>query len=172
LVAELFRRYVDEGASIAELTRWLTATATPTRTGKTRWDRSVVWGMLRNPAYAGAAAFGKTRTVAEPAGLNRRARLQGRTTPHAVKTVDRPGEDAITIPVPAIIDRATFDRAAQRLADNKLMPPGSPGTPQVTGGSSMRRMPRHPMSLFVKQRLVDLVGGVPMRWLRHRRRRS
>jgi DNA invertase Pin-like site-specific DNA recombinase len=119
LVAELFRRYVDEGASIAELTRWLTATATPTRTGKTRWDRSVVWGMLRNPAYAGAAVFGKTRTVAEPAGLNRRARLQGRTTARAVKTVDRPPADAITIPVPAIIDRATFDRAAGRLADNK-----------------------------------------------------
>jgi site-specific DNA recombinase len=30
LVAELFRRYVDEGASIAALARWLTATATPT----------------------------------------------------------------------------------------------------------------------------------------------
>ena len=32
-----------------------------TRTGKTVWDRSVVWGILKNPAYTGAAAFGKTR---------------------------------------------------------------------------------------------------------------
>src|SRR5690606_5933908 len=53
LVVELFRRYTDDGASIADLTRWLTASGTPTRTGKNRWDRSVVWGMLRNPAYAG-----------------------------------------------------------------------------------------------------------------------
>src|SRR6266700_1121462 len=59
IVAELFRRYADDGASIAGLTRWLTSENVPTRTGKARWDRSVVWGMLRNPAYAGIAVFGK-----------------------------------------------------------------------------------------------------------------
>src|SRR3954449_9680028 len=42
LVAELFRRYADDGASIAELTRWLTDARVPTRTGKHRWDRSVI----------------------------------------------------------------------------------------------------------------------------------
>jgi site-specific DNA recombinase len=62
IVAELFRRYTDDGASIADLARWLTDSGTLTRTGKTRWDRSVVWGMLRNPAYAGSAVFGKTQT--------------------------------------------------------------------------------------------------------------
>lgn len=65
LVAELFRRYADEGASIAELTRWLTEQGVPTRTGKPRWNRSVVWAMLRNPAYAGRAVFGKTMVVPE-----------------------------------------------------------------------------------------------------------
>jgi len=39
-----------------------------TRTGKERWDRSVIWGMLRNPAYAGTAVFGKTRAVHEGPG--------------------------------------------------------------------------------------------------------
>ncbi|MFE2473752.1 recombinase family protein [Streptomyces mirabilis] len=73
LVAELFRRYVDEGASIAGLTRWLTATGTPTRTGKSRWDH--VWGMLRNPAYAGAAVFGKTQ------GAGRERAFPGRLAP-------------------------------------------------------------------------------------------
>ncbi|MDT0470183.1 recombinase family protein, partial [Streptomyces gibsoniae] len=119
LVAELFRRYVDEGASITELTRWLTSTGTPTRTGKARWDRSVVWGMLRNPAYMGTAIFGKTMIVHESPGLNRVARLQGRSTPRAVKAVDRPREEWIAIPVPAITSPLTFERAAQRLADNK-----------------------------------------------------
>jgi site-specific DNA recombinase len=47
LVAELFRRYADDGVSITELTRWLTEQGVPTRTGKSRWDRSVIWGMLR-----------------------------------------------------------------------------------------------------------------------------
>src|SRR6266700_3033055 len=50
LVAEMFRRYADDGASIADLARWLTSAGVPTRTGKSRWDRSVIWGMLRNPA--------------------------------------------------------------------------------------------------------------------------
>jgi len=119
LVAELFRRYADEGASIAELTGWLTDQQVPTRTGKHRWDRSVVWGMLRNPAYAGRAVFGKTMVVHESSALNRIARLQGRSIPRAHKTVDRPRQEWTEIPVPAIVDEDTFDRVAQRLADNK-----------------------------------------------------
>jgi site-specific DNA recombinase len=119
LVAELFRRYADDGASIAELTRWLTEQGVPTRTGKNRWDRSVIWGMLRNPAYVGRAVFGKTMVVHESPGLNRVARLQGRSTPRASKTVDRPREQGTEIPVPAIVSEDTFDRVTQRLADNK-----------------------------------------------------
>ena len=119
IAAELFRRYTDDGASIADLTRWLTSENVPTRTGKARWDRSVVWGMLRNPAYAGTAVFGKTQVLQESPGLNRRARLEGRSVPRASKTVDRPREEWIEIPVPAIVTAGTFQRAAQRLADNK-----------------------------------------------------
>src|SRR6266705_1842152 len=119
LVTEMFRRYADDGASIADLARWLTSQGVPTRTGKDRWDRSVVWGMLRNPAYAGTAVFGKTQVVAESPGLNRRARLEGRTTPRASRTVDRPREEWTQIPVPAIVAQDTFDRTRQRLEDNK-----------------------------------------------------
>ena len=119
LVAELFRRYADDGSSIADLTRWLTEQGVLTRTGKHRWDRSVIWGMLRNPAYAGRAVFGKTMVVHESPGLNRVARLQGRSTPRASKTVDRSRDEWTEIPVPAIVSQDTFDRVAQRLADNK-----------------------------------------------------
>ena len=119
LVAEMFRRYADDGATIADLARWLAAQGAVTRTGKHRWDRSVIWGMLRNPAYAGRAVFGKTQIVHEQPGLNRVARLQGRTTPRAVKTVDRPREEWTEIPVPAIVTEETFARVQQRLADNK-----------------------------------------------------
>ena len=123
LVAEMFRRYADQGESIAGLTRWLTDAGIATRSGKPRWDRSVVWAMLRNPAYQGAAVFGKTMLVHEQPGLNRRARLEGRTTPRAVKVVDRPREQWIEIPVPAIVDTTTFERVQQRLADNKRFAP-------------------------------------------------
>ena len=119
LVAEMFRRYADDGATIADLARWLTSQGIPTRTGKHRWDRSVLWGMLRNPAYAGTAVFGKTMVLQEPAGLNRIARLQGRTTPRPSRTVGRPPEEWTQIAVPAIVDQETFARVQQRLQDNK-----------------------------------------------------
>src|ERR1700757_4413200 len=134
LIAELFRRYADDGASIAELTRWLTAQSAPTRTGKHRWDRSVVWGMLRNPAYAGRAVFGKTMVVHESPGLNRVARLQGRSTPRATRTVDRARDQWTEIPVPAIVSADTFDRVAQRLADNKRFASRNSTTPSLRQG--------------------------------------
>src|SRR5215472_7405152 len=134
LVAELFRRYADDGASIADLARWLTGQGVPTRTGKHRWDRSVVWGMLRNPAYAGTAVFGKTMAVHEPAGLNRVARLQGRSTPRAIKTVDRPREEWTQIAVPAIVDQDTFARVQQRLADNKRFAARNTKVPSLLQG--------------------------------------
>jgi site-specific DNA recombinase len=134
LVAEMFRRYADDSASIADLRRWLTDQGVRTRTGKERWDRSVIWGMLRNPAYAGTAVFGKTQAVHEPAGLNRTARLAGRTVPRQVRTLDRPKEEWTGIPVPAIVDEETFSRAQQRLADNKRFAARNTKVPSLLQG--------------------------------------
>jgi site-specific DNA recombinase len=134
LAAEMFRRYADDGATIADLTRWLTSQGTATRTGKPRWDRSVVWGMLRNPAYAGKAMFGKTQIVHQQPGLNRIARLQGRSTPRAVKTVDRAREEWTQIAVPAIVDEDTFARVQQRLADNKRFAARNTKVPSLLQG--------------------------------------
>ena len=134
LVAEMFRRYADDGASIADLRRWLEEQRVPTRTGKERWDRSVIWGMLRNPAYAGTAVFGKTMIVHEQPGLNRTARLAGRTTPRAVKSIDRPREEWTGIPVPALVEEDTFDRVQQRLADNKRFASRNSKVPSLLQG--------------------------------------
>jgi recombinase/recombinase-like zinc beta ribbon protein len=134
LVAEMFRRYADDGASIADLARWLTGQGAPTRTGKHRWDRSVVWAMLRNPAYAGTAVFGKTMATSGTPGLNRVARLQGRATPRAVKTVDRPREQWLEIPVPAIVSEETFARVRQRLEDNKRFAARNTKVPSLLQG--------------------------------------
>jgi site-specific DNA recombinase len=134
LVAEMFRRYAGDGAAIADLRRWLTAEGVRTRTGKERWDRSVIWGMLRNPAYAGTAVFGKTRAVHEPAGLNRTARLAGRTVPRQVRVQDRPEEEWTHIPVPALVDQETFDRVQQRLADNKRFASRNTKVPSLLQG--------------------------------------
>ena len=119
IVAELFARYADGGTAIGELTRWLSGLGVASRTGKTRWDRSVVWGMLRNPAYAGRACFGKTMRTEQTAALNRAARLAGRSTPRHYTVVERPREDWLEIPVPALVAEDAWHRAQRRLADNK-----------------------------------------------------
>jgi site-specific DNA recombinase len=134
LVAEMFRRYADDGATIADLARWMGSAGAVTRTGKHRWDRSVIWGMLRNPAYAGTAVFGKTQIIHEQPGLNRVARLQGRSVPRPVKTVGRPLEEWLHIPVPAIVDQVTFARVRQRLEDNKRFAARNTKVPSLLQG--------------------------------------
>ena len=134
LVAEMFRRYADDGAAIADLARWLTSQGVPTRTGKDRWDRSVIWGMLRNPAYAGPRCSARPWPSSDTPGLNRVARLQGRTTPRAVRTVDRPREEWPEIPVPAIVTEDTFARVQQRLADNKRFAARNTKVPSLLQG--------------------------------------
>jgi site-specific DNA recombinase len=135
VVTELFRRYADGGVSIADLGRWLTAQAIPTRTGKARWNGSVLSGMLRNPAYAGTAVFGKTQAVHEPAArVNRTARLAGRTVPRPARTAARPREEWTPIPVPAITSQDTFDRVQQRLQDNKRFAARNTKVPSLLQG--------------------------------------
>ena len=46
--------------SIAEVCRRLKHEGIPSPRGKNYWDRTTVWGILKNPAYKGSAAFGKT----------------------------------------------------------------------------------------------------------------
>jgi site-specific DNA recombinase len=67
-------------------------------------------------------------------GLNRVARQQGRVTPRAVKTVDRPREQWLEISVPAIVDQVTFARVRQRLEDNKRFAARNTKVPSLLQG--------------------------------------
>src|SRR3990170_5341147 len=60
VVKQVFEWVGRDRISIGEVSRRLKAKAIPT--GKSSWDRASIWGMLKNPAYQGSAAFGKTRT--------------------------------------------------------------------------------------------------------------
>ena len=48
VVRRVYEMYTVEGLSIAEITRRLNSEDIPTRKAS-RWERSVVWGILRNP---------------------------------------------------------------------------------------------------------------------------
>jgi len=51
VVRMIFDRYTHAGLSIGAITRDLNQAQIPTRSGNGRWERSTVWGILRNPAY-------------------------------------------------------------------------------------------------------------------------
>jgi len=118
IVREVFTRYVQDGVSIGELARWLTDRGVPTKTGKARWDRSSVWAMLRNPAYRGQAAFGKTKTSERHAGPTRTTRQRGERHGRRLTRQDQPAEKWTFIPVPPLITEETFELAQARLREN------------------------------------------------------
>ena len=53
VVRMVFEIYTQHRLSINAIARLLNERRIATRTGKGRWERSTVWGMLRNPAYRG-----------------------------------------------------------------------------------------------------------------------
>ena len=119
VVREVFRRYTEEQVAIAELARWLTAQGIPTRTGKRVWDRSTVWGMLRNPAYRGQAAYGKTQMTGKPSRPTRITRRRGERHGRRGQTrTDLPPESWTLVPVPALVGEEQFALAQDRLQHN------------------------------------------------------
>ena len=118
VVRDVFDRYVNGGVSIGELARGLTERGVQTKTGKTRWDRSTIWAMLRNPAYRGQAAFGKTKTAERPGGPTRTTRQRGERHGRRLTRHDQPAENWTLIPVPPLVTEETFALAQDRLLDN------------------------------------------------------
>jgi site-specific DNA recombinase len=118
IVREVFDRYVSEDVSIGELARWLTERGVPTRTGKAVWDRSTVWGMLRNTAYRGQAAFGKTKTLERHGKPTRTTRARGERHGRRPAREDQSAENWTLISVPAIVTEETFELAQARLSQN------------------------------------------------------
>jgi site-specific DNA recombinase len=122
IVRNVFTLYLDDGLSINAITRWLNEQQIPTRSGISRWERSTVWGMLRNPAYQGTACFGKTER-AERQRITRPLRMKGGFSPRSSCNRERPRSQWMEIGVPAIVSEATFALAQERLEQNKRHSP-------------------------------------------------
>ncbi len=116
VVRQVFEWIGRDRASIGEVCRRLQGC--PTSAGKLVWDRTTIWAMLRNPAYKGEAAFGKTRVGPRP--TRPRPVRGGSEQPRRVSGLyDTPAEDQITIPVPRLVDPALFDAVREQLAENR-----------------------------------------------------
>jgi site-specific DNA recombinase len=133
VVQRVYEMYTVEGLSMGEIARRLNAEGIPTRKQSARWERSVVWAMLRNPAYRGAAAFGKTR-VAGRIRVTRALRRRGGIVSSNSIGHERPHEEWIEIPVPALVSEESFARAQELLYENKIRSRRRTITPSVVQG--------------------------------------
>ena len=134
IVRLAYDNYTAKGLSIGAIARLLREMGLPTRHRVTRWERSVVWAILRNPAYKGTACFNKTQ-VGQRQKVTKPFRLSGRAV-HGEKSTghERPRDEWIEIPVPAIVGEETFALAAERLADNKRFAPRRTIEPSIVQG--------------------------------------
>ncbi len=139
VVREVFRRYSEDGSAIGPLARWLTEAGIPTRTGKRHWDRSTVWGMLRNPAYQGTACFAKTATAARQK-VTRRLRQRGGVPARPACLRARPREEWIEIPVPALIAPTQYALVQARLQDNRRFAARHTKVPSLLQGLMVCRL--------------------------------
>jgi site-specific DNA recombinase len=133
IVRRIFALYGVQGRSIGAIARLLNEQAISTCKQRGRWERSTVWGMLRNPTYKGEACFGKTM-IAPRQRITRPIRMRGGVAPRNSASHERPREDWITIAVPPIVGEETFALAQERLEANKTYAPRRTITPSVVQG--------------------------------------
>jgi len=121
VIRQLFSWIGQERMSINAATKRLTEMGFPTPRGnKKRWNRGSVHRMLKNPAYKGTAAFGKTRCIPKKSRLraNKGQSLQSKSV---CSVEQRTNEQWIYIPVPAIIDESLFEAVQAQLEENKRL---------------------------------------------------
>jgi site-specific DNA recombinase len=118
VVRQIFEWVGRERCALREVVRRLKKQGIRTRTGNSIWEPATLVGMLKNPAYKGMAALGKTCRV------DRRPRLRPRRGQSEFPRSNRctrdtaPGEQC-PIPVPALVDEEIFHAAQEQLALNK-----------------------------------------------------
>jgi len=118
VVRQIFAWVGRDRCSSGEVCRRLKAQGTPSPKGQGHWDRASVWGRLKNPAYQGVAAFGKTR-VGERRPRPRPLRGQPEHSRRAYSTYRTAPADQVAIPVPALVEPALFAAVAEQLEENK-----------------------------------------------------
>ena len=133
VVRRVYEMYTQQGLSINAIARLLNEEQIPTRTRTTRWERSTVWGMLRNPAYRGRACYGKTE-LRPRQRITRALRKRGGLASRDSANHERPRPDWIEIAVPALISEVTFALAQEQLEQNKRHSPRRTIEPSLLQG--------------------------------------
>lgn len=102
IVRIIFDEFLRSG-SISDVVKLLSLRGTPTSDGKATWSNHVINRMLRNPAYAGSKAVGRTSTFKSD-------RLRR-------KVVPMPESSWIRVPCPPIVAEETWQAAQVMLRE-------------------------------------------------------
>jgi site-specific DNA recombinase len=119
VVRDVFAWFAEEGQPIYALQRRLKQLGIASPQGHQPWSTSTLHGVLTNPTHLGQVFAQRVRS--QPAQGRRSALLPvGRSGSGKVEPVAA-AEWIPVAPVPAIVTRAQFDRAQERLAYNRRM---------------------------------------------------
>lgn len=117
-VRQIFEWAGQARVPLQEIARRLDKQGVLTSTGKSKWSRTSIWQILKNPAYKGSAAFGRTRV-----GPRRRCLRPPRGAPEqprrAVSLYHNPCDEWISIAVPAIVSVDLFETVQEHLEQNR-----------------------------------------------------
>jgi site-specific DNA recombinase len=115
IVRWIFDAYVEKRRSVRQISFDLLNRGIPSPTGKPIWGTSTITRLLRNEAYIGTVYYNRR----EHFDGNGRRGARNRKT----RSRERPREEWIPIPVPAIVDRDAFARVKQVSRDNSKWNP-------------------------------------------------
>lgn len=127
LVFDLFTHPQGRVRGINGIARYLTDLGVPTKRGAPVFHRQVVRQMLMNRAYIGE--FYQNRWNTEGMLGNRY-----RAASERIRQKERPQEEWIRLPIPALVERATFDFAAALLEQARRRYAGQPATSYLLSG--------------------------------------
>jgi site-specific DNA recombinase len=117
LVRTVYRWLVEERMTIRQILKRLNFGPWYPRSGKHPWSSAVVQHILADPIYTGTAYANRYRYV--PAKKPRHP-AGPRALENACRQL-RPKDEWVPIPVPAIIDQSTYERAQAQLARNATL---------------------------------------------------
>jgi site-specific DNA recombinase len=117
VVQQMFLWVGQERCALAEVCRRLRQQGIPSPTGKSSWDRTTVWGILKNPAYLGTARYGKTRLG--PRRVRPRPPKNSAEQPRRPYSIYASEDGGIPIDVPALVEEALFQAVGEQLEENR-----------------------------------------------------
>ena len=120
VVQRVYEMYTVEGLSIGEITRLINAEGIPTRKATARWERArpsgpccAILRIVVSPVSVRRVPLSRTRVIRPQC---RRSVI----TPNMTSGHERPREEWIEIPVPALVREDSFARAQELLEQNKI----------------------------------------------------